>query len=156
VVQKTEVTVHYFVKVPHVTVVWQHNQNLELCLTLSRCTVVLRQLAGDLVHVIVFCVFFVLMDRRSLSKLPKIPRMSSHCPYIILSNGVASFTCPFTGDVCCTPKADSHIPCCSPAVLKSDSHITCCSHAVPLPRPGHDLATTLPFSCYLLLAIVLY
>jgi hypothetical protein len=87
---------------------WQHNQNLELCVTRSRYTVVLQQLAGDLVYV--YVVFFYissflcmyhelkkqldekLMGQKSLPQLQKFPRMSSRCPRIILQNGVASFT----------------------------------------------------------------
>jgi hypothetical protein len=74
-----------------------------------------------------------LMDQKSLSKLQKIPRMSSHCPYIILSNGVASFTFPFTGDVCCTlTDTVNHLPllqvlwqlCVSPSALFNNHSVT--------------------------------
>jgi hypothetical protein len=37
-----------------------------------------------------------------------------------------------------TVKADSHIPCRSPAVLKTDSHIPCRSLAATLPLPSHS------------------
>jgi hypothetical protein len=38
-----------------------------------------------------------------------------------------------------TLRADSHIPCRSPATLKANSNISCRSHAVPLPQPCRGL-----------------
>jgi hypothetical protein len=39
-------------------------------------------------------------------------------------------------------------PCRSPVALKANLHIPCWSHDVPLPRPYHDPATTLPRPCH--------